>query len=166
MSEYSLINSDNIFKFICTAGGLMLLFAIVYPIEKKQKLEIEANELQKDINVLSKKIELDVQVTIEKTTKIDSLLKYTKDVKLKNIYQSQKDKLVQNYDSIVNVNLIETEKIKGDKERIFILKRHINDFYWWSIGCKIFGSILFSVGIVFWFKKELKSSSTDPNQSI
>jgi hypothetical protein len=145
----TLLNSDNIFKFMCTLGAFMLVFAIVYPIEKKQQLELERKEVEKKVAILEIKVVYGI-LKLKKAEKDIDSSKASAQIKFNKydtLIQASRDKQHQ-FD-------IDQKEIEFEKEKIKILRTHINEFWWWSLGMKFTGLFLFGFGGYKWYAKEV-----------
>ncbi|WP_395061341.1 hypothetical protein, partial [Flavobacterium sp.] len=85
MDFASFLNTDNLYKFLFSGGILMIVFSLFYPIEKKQLLELEINNFNKQTELLNNDINLlNVEVNQLKSTSKETLNTLEKLQKTKN----------------------------------------------------------------------------------
>ncbi|MDR6781918.1 cell division protein FtsB [Pedobacter africanus] len=159
--------NDNLFKFLFVGGVMMVLFAFVYPLQKKQSLELEINAFNKEVSLLNKEIN-DVEKQCHDANKSDSLTilgikrlqrqrEISKTPAVKEQLTKQINKLKDEASSIPNgleakVQNIQIKKIILDfnKGRIKILQGHASQFRWYEIVLIVVGSTFAAVGLFFW----------------
>lgn len=143
-------NTDSLYKFLTTFGIVMIIFSIMYPMEKRNEIEIKSNEYKKEISLsrlelisLSDSIN-DLNSIIVKANKHIELLKKEPIIDSQRIINYKKE-INPYYNKVIEKSY---KKNKQDslliykKKEIEILDKQINDF-------KIKEYFLFIVGIIF-----------------
>lgn len=171
MEFLNLISGDNLFKYCFTLGLVMVVFAMVYPLEKKHQIQLEIISYNKEAELLKKDIE--------------SLNKGISDIEAeRNFLMSQvkavgsgqkvdKDKLKKRTDKF-NVEFLSLRKYKRDldtklillnynRNKIEVLNTQANTFGIYSFWLAFFGIGLIIFGFIFWTKNtffEMKNKAT------
>lgn len=145
-----IITTDNFYKFICTIGLMMLLFAIIYPVEKKQELELSLIELERKVDMVNHRVK----------NESSNILNYRSKVMASNL--SVKSKLLK-IDSLKEANKIDLHKIQldsidvaFDKKKLLVLESHLDEFKCWSMLLVILGIPLAAFGGIKWYMKDSK----------
>ena len=165
MDFASFLNTDNLYKFLFSGGILMIVFSLFYPIEKKQLLELEINNFNKQTELLNNDISLlNVEVNQLKSTSKETLKTLEKLQKTKNEFnqvQVSKEisKIKDNYNRIFykikdhqQETILKNINIKYNKTKIEIIKNHISTFNFYSCFLLIFGILFAGFGLIYWFK--------------
>lgn len=156
MMDLSYINTDNIFKFMTTAGLLAVLFSVLYPLEKKQALELELNTQMMEDSILTLKI---IRLNKEyirikrRQNEIDSTLKdkknkLSKDNIIKMLLQQNE------YISDLSKSEIElrSEEIKShfNKNKLLTLDNQRSEYDNYACWGKGIGIAFAAIGFIFW----------------
>lgn len=165
MDFASFLNTDNLYKFLFSGGILMIVFSLFYPIEKKQLLELEINNFNKQTELLNNDINLlNVEVNQLKSTSKETLNTLEKLQKTKNdVNQIQVSKEISkikdNYNktfyrikSHQQETILKNINIKYNKSKIEIIQNHISTFNFYSWFLLIFGVLFAGFGLRYWFK--------------
>lgn len=154
-------SSDNLYKFLFMGGVFMVVFAFLYPIDKKQKIQLEIVNLNSDIKLESYKIE---KIRLS----LDSIKKEVNPILEKLTWaKSQKDiKLIKeiqrNFNSSLDIitakkNEVELKQLEiiSEKNKIVLLEKHIKEFESFQFILLIIGPIFIFYGIIKWRKSIL-----------
>lgn len=152
-------SSDNLYKFLLIGGIVSLIFSIVHPLEKKQQLEIELNNLLCEISNDSIRIsKLNTEV-IEFKSKSALVVKQLDSLSKDNNNKSLVDSLSLNY--LMGLNdlrkrsselVINNNKLKYDEKRIQLYNKHIDAFGLYSCAMLIIGITSLVYGFIHWRK--------------
>lgn len=164
MDFTSFLNIDNLYKFLFSGGILMIVFSLFYPIEKKQLLELEINNFNKQTELLNNDIILlNIEVNQLKSTSKETLktledLQLTKNESNKIKVSKEISKIKDNYNKIfykIKNHQQETNlkniNIKYNKTKIEIIQNHICTFNFYSWFLLIFGILFAGFGLIYWF---------------
>lgn len=158
MDYLGFINGDNIFKYSFTLGLAMLVFALVYPLEKRHLIELEINSHNKETELLNKEVS-NLRVDIKKIEKErDYLLIQAESVKQgKNIDKEDVKRRAKQFNKDVNTlqvrrRTLETKNIvlEYNKKRILVLESQAMTFGWFSWIMIISGIALTIFGFYYW----------------
>lgn len=167
MEFFSLLATDNPYKFFFLAGIILLSLGIYYPINIRQSLDIKKNKVQEDTAKLTFEInELrdDLLSSNEEAKELTTKLEYLVDFKKKNKSKSDSiSKLINNMKiewsknsdfiitakSLMDVKLIDQKY--QDKE-ISIYKKHLNEIGIYSFISITLGSIFTLIGGIMWIR--------------
>jgi septal ring factor EnvC (AmiA/AmiB activator) len=165
MDFASFLNTDNLYKFLFSGGILMIVFSLFYPIEKKQLLELEINNFNKQTELLNNDISLlNVEVNQLKSTSKETLKTIEKLQKTKSdLNQTQVSKEISNIKDNYNrifykikshqqETILKNINIKYNKTKIEIIQNHISTFSFYSLFLLIFGILFAGFGLRYWFK--------------
>lgn len=171
-------NTDNFFKYLLTAGLVLIAFTIVYPVQKQKEIDIEMLALQERDSLLSYEVvkfqrayvelkeksiaiqaELDsLKVLAVNSTKLQANRIDSDRIKLKQNFDSTKKQLLSYGDSLKLKEL----KLRVFEEKIKRLEGYYNHFRSFKLVFIIFGLALVVVGIRYWassvYQDELKKS--------
>jgi hypothetical protein len=153
----SLSNSDNLFKFLFLGGIMMVLVAMVYPLQKKQEIEIEIVAFNKEVHLLNLEIE-------ELSTKVNaanakSNKTYTTLDSLSNIKGTSKEIERIKKEFNLEYNKIEIKKreqeiklvvLDFNKRKIEVLKKHAVTYNSYSNKLLTWGIIILILGFIGW----------------
>jgi hypothetical protein len=160
MDILSIVNGDNLFKYCFTLGLAMVIFALVYPLEKQHLIQLEIINHNKETALLNKDIfDLTKSVSIIQKER-DFLISKLKVYKMAG--KSEKNLLKQRA-KVFNENFKTIEKNKRDldiktivlefnKSKIKTLQMQENTFGWYSWLLVFFGVIFIVFGFIFWAK--------------
>ncbi|GEM_PF-2793916 len=168
--------ADNLFKYLLSAGIILLLFALIYPLKKEQELKIERIELlikekniKNDIKHLRikeselKKLEGETQDQVDKLkaerdkANKSMYLEYEKErIALKNFFDDKKNEgLKLAYE--IDKNLVE---LSGATKKVNEMHDQIWSYFYFRIGFITIG-ILFCVGgFRFWIGSTYRDELT------
>jgi hypothetical protein len=158
MDYLGFINGDNIFKYSFTLGLAMLVFALTYPLEKKNLIELEINSHNKETQLLNNEIS-NLSTDILRIEKERDYLLIQADVikQGKAIDQDDTKKRVTQFNKDFNTlqdrhKTLETKKIILDynKKRILVLESQSNTFGWFSWIMILVGIGLTAFGFYYW----------------
>lgn len=140
----------------------MIGFSFIYPLEKKQKIELEINLynqqielLNEEIMTLSSQVE-NLKIQTKKTFEDLNALNQEKNEKIANgkikIIKDNYNKLF--YETKEKENDIITKNIvlKYEKSKILLLKNHVNSFTFFRWLFLILGSVFSIFGLWNWNK--------------
>lgn len=155
-------NTENFYKFLTTLGVVMLIFSIMYPMEKKNEIELKSNDFKKElalnkletqilndsVNILTKLIEnahSELKL-MKETNNVDSIKVKNQRKNIKSIYSNIKNKRIFIEKSDCTL-IYKNEEIK-------LLEKQINDFKWISDILLWNGAIFIIIGLYNWWKQE------------
>lgn len=148
--------SDDLFKFMVIGGVFLLVFGMMYPLEKEKELKLKKISLNKE----GEKIEAQDSLLLYKLDEMNSFLDKCRDSasnllskkEFKKAYEL-KEKVDKRYLELKEVQL-ESRKsritLDSKTKEISILDEYIiiyNSFSNWLIGT---GIILSLIGLIFW----------------
>ena len=145
-------SSDNLYKFLFMGGVFMVVFSFMYPLEKKQKIELEINLYNKQIALLNEEIKtLNYDVENLKI-KSKETIKTLEEIKKNNgntngsnsIKQIQENYNKEFYTIKAKENEVITKDIilKYEKNKIGLLQNHVGSF-------SIFRWLFLIIGVAF-----------------
>lgn len=158
MDYLGFINGDNIFKYSFTLGLAMLVFALVYPLEKRHLIELEINNHNKETELLNKEI-LNLGIDIKKIEKErDYLLVQAEHIKQgeiidKEVAKKRATQFNKDFYAIQDRHrTLETKNIVLDynKKRILVLESQSKTFGWFSWTMIAVGISLTCFGFYYW----------------
>ena len=182
MFEKILPNTDNFFKYLLTIGIILIFFAILYPLQKQQEVDLLINEYAKNLSVYNYKLDLLEQETAnleafvvqaqEKINHLDSLkstLQFDADslqekmVELKSAFESQKEILLEKGDELKMTQI--SQKYEGEK--IAKMETYLSSYWIFKFLFILIGVLLTLFGIRFWaastyLEEQLKAKDYDP----
>jgi hypothetical protein len=150
-------------------GGIfMVVFSFLYPLEKRQKIELEINLYNKQIELLNEEIlslNKDVNKLKENTKETFSLLERQKSEKDENIAKQKIKEIQEQYNKaffttkakeneVITKNII----LKYEKEKIGLLENQVNSFTIFQWILLIMGSLFTFFGLWNWNKTTKISS--------
>lgn len=171
MDFLGLINGDNLFKYCFTLGLAMLVFSLIYPLEKQHLIQLEIVSHNKETELLNKDIE-QLNIDVDKLKKeCDNLLAkaqafekgqtINKDEVQKRVSKFNNDfKTLQNTKHTLDVKNI---VLTYNQKRINVLESQSKTFGAFSWVMIITGIGLTIFGFIFWVKntfKEMKEKNT------
>lgn len=182
MFDKILPNTDNFFKYLLTIGIVLIFFAILYPLQKQEEIDIKINDYNKNLEVYNYKVDL-----LEKeTNSLQSLLNETQKKineldSLKKINPSNSDylnkqmlTLKNEFDAKKEIAVNKGEELKmahiGQKyeyKKIDKMKSYLSSYFIFKVGFLFFGILLSFFGIRFWaasayLDENLKAKDLDP----
>lgn len=151
-------------------GVFLLIFSFLYPLEKKQKIELEVVELKKIMDIQQTEIEY-------LKNSIDSL-KAEVNPTLNKLEIAKKNRNHKEIDSIQRLfnnafdDLKNKEKIltikdivnNSEKDKICLLKNHIKEFRKFQVAFLIVGPLFIIYGLYGWSKSVRTSEKTQEIQ--
>lgn len=156
-------STDNIYKFLFMGGIFMVVFALVYPLEKENNISIEINNHNKQVELLNVEIK-------EVSKQVNDLIKLTNKTsdELEKLKKSNNKSLIENVKSEYNKSFakvkqkeqeVSTKEIvmRYDKSKIEILQKQLDSFSLYKNILLIVGSIFAIVGLIFWIKLTCKT---------
>lgn len=156
-------SSDNLYKFLFMGGIFMVAFSFIYPLENKQKIELEINLYNKQIELLNEEIsQLNKDVDKLKVNTKETLKKL-ESIKKSNINKASSSKEIKEIQENYNIEFHtikskETEVLtkniilKYEKDKIGLLLNHINSFSIFRWLFLVVGSIFSITGLLFWWR--------------
>lgn len=145
-------SSDNLYKFLFMGGVFMVVFSFIYPLEKKQKIELEINLYNKQIALLNEEIKIlnydveNLKLKSKATIKTLEEIKENKDNSNRDnsIKQIQENYNKEFYTLKAKENEVITKDIilKYEKSKIVLLQNHVGSF-------SIFRWIFLIIGTTF-----------------
>lgn len=173
--------SDNLFKFLFLAGLFMLVLSLVYPLEKRNELEIEIINVNRETDILNNQVSTLKTQTLslsKNVTKIerdlDSLSRMRKIEKstirresieeqiekIKNAFNLEFSKLDKNQAEIKTKSIV----VNYDKSRIQLLKEQQKEYATYFFVFKWAGILLIIVGIIGWHKSHRRNERIKDKQ--
>ena len=163
MDMFGLISGDNLFKYSFTLGIVMVVFSLVYPLQKQNEIDLEVINHNKEVSLINNQINNLLKTTESLEMESNDLL--NKVTKLKK-YKSKKASLkkeVENFtiklDKVEDIKReIDTKKIivEFNLTKIKVLENQSDVFESYTKWIFRFG-VLFSIfGFVFWTWKTFK----------
>jgi archaellum component FlaD/FlaE len=154
-------SSDNLYKFLFMGGIIMIVFSFVYPLEKKQKIELEINLYNREVEVLNTEInELNDEVSKLKDKTKDSKKSLNNQNKIKDrkLAERKIEDIKKEYNKAYNEtknkqNEINTKNIvlKYEKKKIQLLQSQVGSFTVFRWLFLILGIIFTIFGICKWY---------------
>lgn len=163
MELLNFISGDNLFKYTFTLGLVMVVFSLVYPLQKKHEIELEIVNQNKEAKLLNNEISNLNKVTLNLKNTSDLLI--TKAVNFKANRRNKLkmkgvvDKFNSDFDSAQkNKQAIEIKTIilEFNKTKIVVLQQQANSFDRYSYWLSSFGIAFTVFGLLFWTKKTFK----------
>jgi putative exporter of polyketide antibiotics len=165
MELLNFVSGDNLFKYTFTLGLVMVVFSLVYPLQKKHEIELEIVNQNKEAKLLNKEIDNLSKITLnlEKTSDllIKKAVKFKANKRNKLKMKSLVDKFNLDFDSAQrNKQAIEVKTIilEFNKTKIEVLQQQANSFDKYSFWLSLCGITFTVFGLVFWtirtFKKQ------------
>lgn len=171
MDYLGLITGDNIFKYSFTLGVVMLVFALIYPLEKQHLIELEINSHNKETELLNGEIS-NLSQDLDKLRKeSDLLLSQASALQSgQNVDKIEAKKKVDrfNFDFKILQDKKHNLEIKNivleyNKKRILVLESQARTFCVYSFFLILFGVSLAIFGFFHWARntfREMKSNTT------
>lgn len=165
MELLNFVSGDNLFKYTFTLGLVMVVFSLVYPLQKKHEIELEIVNQNKEAKLLNNEINNLNKATLNLKHTSDLLIKKAinfkpnkrNKLKMKGVV----DKFNSDFDSVQkNKQAIEVKTIilEFNKTKIIVLQQQANSFDRYSFWLSLFGIIFTIFGLLFWtirtFKKQ------------
>lgn len=145
-------SSDNLYKFLFMGGIFMVAFSFIYPLEKKQRIELEINLYNKQITLLNEEIKVlndeveSLKIKTKETIETLELIKSSKEstIASKQIKEVQEIYNKAFYTTKAKENEITTKDIilKYEKSKIVLLENQVNSF-------SIFRWLFLTIGTTF-----------------
>lgn len=146
--------TENFFKFAFLSGMFLVVFGIVYPIERSNDLEFKKAEHQAEVN----RINYQISKLRERLDSMEyyeaSYMEAKKDTTVSDITL---DRHLRRFDE--NYLLFErrqgqvevaTIKSEGEKSKIAVLENHIKEFGTWQVWLISIGSVFILIGGIYW----------------
>lgn len=179
--EQLLGGSDNIFKYMATVGMLLIGISVLYPLERKNEIELKRNQLISELKIdsiensfflkeLNETIKKD-SIDFIKATSINTQITKTK-IKTKRVkLQRELDALLNNKINKINeLEKLELEKLKNSinlrykNQEIALLENQSEQFgkyyswcFWTGIVVSIFGFGLWLYQSIIEFNRKRKT---------
>lgn len=157
MELLSFVSGDNLFKYTFTLGLVMVVFSLVYPLQKKHEIELEIVNYNKDekllaleYNTLLKSVAMVEKESAElkKKTKHFIPTKKNKDKIRKEVLKFNADlDSVQKFKLQIKVKKINLEY---NSSKINVLKSQAETFQYYACWILGFGIIFSSFGLISW----------------
>lgn len=155
-------SSDNLYKFLFMGGVFMVVFSFIYPLEKKQKIELEINLYNKQITLLNEEVESlnneveNLRTKSKETIKQLEFIKSSKDslTASRQIREIQETYNKEFYATKAKENEITTKDIilKYEKSKIALLENHVHSFSIFRWLFLIIGTVFTIFGLWNWNK--------------
>lgn len=159
-------SSDNLYKFLFVGGISMVFVALFYPLSKQHELELNKNNLEFEVELLSNETDLlkrkveNLRIYNKKVNSILDSLKLnffeTDSIQKKSINQ-RINSLSISYDSLYNKTeyLIQNSKISNIKlnynvKKVQILSSHIITYRWYTYFLFFIGFVFGWIGLIGW----------------
>lgn len=174
--------SDNLWKYLFTLGTFMFALAILYPLQKRQELEIEINHNNKEVALLNGEIKNLKDKVFEfpkiankSVRQIDSLRGIStigKSAEYRKSISSSIDlikKSFNDYDNSVKEARqqieIKSTVLTYEKSRIDLMKGHLSEFSFYTNWLLWVGIILAAIGLAFWVRLTIKKDFSRTNHT-
>lgn len=165
MFDKVLPSTDNFFKYLLTVGVILVFFAILYPLQKQQDLDLAINEYKKNVEVYDYQVEVlaveanSLESLLGRTKadiqKLDSLRRFkigntdslkAQMVGLKEEFDSKKAVAVKKGQDLKQTQIAQ----KFELEKINKLQSYLSSYFLVKLLCIIVGTLLFILGLWFW----------------
>ena len=153
-------SSDNPYKFLFMGGIFMIVFSFIYPLEKKQKIELEINLYNKQAELLNEEVlqlkkDVDKLKLRSKTSlkQLDSIKKLPDTTSASIEIKEIQDNFIKEFHTTKFKEAeIQTKNIilKYEKERILLLQNQVNSFSIFRFILLVVGFIFMIYGLVKW----------------
>lgn len=182
MLDKVLPNTDNFFKYLLTIGIVLIFFAILYPLQKQQEVDLAINEYSKNVSIYDYKVDL----LETETTSLEKLLSKTQAEinsldSLKNSGQFASDSihlkmvaLKADFDAKKELAIKKGEELKTtqisqqyENEKIEKMQSYLSSYWIFKVLFIVIGLLLSIFGIRFWaasayLDEQLKAKGYDP----
>lgn len=152
--------TDNLYKFMLICGMLLISLATIFPLQKKQLLEIEKNTCQEQATILKTHIDvLDSKVNNllsekkELNVVIDSLSKDKKNIVLLAEKKKKYNKKISELRGEFNNLKIKQVMLDYQIKKINILDSHIDSYTKYNFIMIFVGIILSIIGLSKWWRR-------------
>ena len=154
-------STENLYKFLFINGMILVILSMFYPLDQKNKIELDKIEHNKNIDLLNKQISFlknDVFEAQKKSNEtlifLDSLSKInTLEAKAK--IKIRKDAFNSSIDSLKRIkeNIdLKIINVESNRRKIIELSKQADNYSRYSIFFLIFGIIFFIVGLFGWYR--------------
>lgn len=168
--------SDNLFKYLFTAGVVLIIVSLVHPLQKKQDIELQISIYNKEAALLNKKISDTkhiIAVAQNESQKILDSLEHLDRLRNQAIDKSAKDtigKRIKQIQTRYNSDFNELQKqqreieisviiLEHERTKINLLKQHALTYdKYFSIFIWL-GVVTALIGLVFWAISTRKKES-------
>jgi hypothetical protein len=143
MESSFLSGSENLYKYLVSAGMLLIVLTVFYPLKEKQEIEIETIKLEKDVL----KLNFEIKDNFKKVNYIKNIKKKNNTLKLNGIY-------VNKLDIINKQNHLNQFELEKKNDEIKKRKSHIklyNYLFWVFFPIGVFLALY---GFIKWFKSK------------
>lgn len=161
-------SSDNLYKFLFMGGIFMIAFSFIYPLEKRQKIEIEISLINKQIELLNQEINslnksvdaLKIQTNIaledlkKQNLEKDEIKAKQRISEIKDAYNKSFYETKAKESEVITKDII----IKYEKQKIELLKNHVSSFSIFRWLFLIVGAFFTLFGLWNWNKSTKVSS--------
>jgi hypothetical protein len=155
--------TDNIFKYLLTVGIALLFFALIYPLQKQQQVELQRNEalakervLGIDISVMESNI-ANLKGSLPHTQHwIDSIKKQKTKTNSAAIDKAISDTISvferKKQEASTQIQSLQKNQIQqeSEREKIKITSKHIWQFFLFKMAFIVIGAIFTLTGLYFW----------------
>lgn len=169
-------NSDNIYKFLFMGGIFMIVFSFLYPLEKRQKIEIETISLKESVAIQtfdmsrlknridSMKKELEPTIKkLENAKKIPDMAQRNAAIEAIKKQYNQDFDISKQREIELKINQISNHYAS---KKIMLLEEHIESFKVFQHFFLIIGPFFVILGLFGWFKAVRISEKIQKMQSI
>lgn len=162
MESSSLLSgSDNLFKYLFTVGAVMIVTSIIYPLQKKQEIEIQINHLLKESELLNYEVvslKKDYQRSKREFKDISDKLSSMYNVSGKVVKEHEQfmqlrrknNELIQNLKSRYRELEIKNIIMQNEQSKIDLLKKHANSYNGYYLFVKWVGIFFLLFGLFGW----------------
>ena len=162
MEPSSLLSgSDNLFKYLFTVGAVMIVTSIIYPLQKKQEIEIQINHLLKESELLNYEVvslKKDYQGSKKEFKNVSDKLNSMYNVSGKVVKEHEQflqlrrknNELIQNLKSRYRELEIKNIIMQNEQSKIDLLKRHANSYNSYYQFVKWVGIFFLLSGLIGW----------------
>lgn len=160
-------STDNLFKFLFIGGLLMVFTAMIYPMQKRQLLEVEIVSYNKEVELINNEID-EISSNVKKLKALDNTIE--KDLKhLQTLRDNAKNNTIKSkhakeFTTLKNqymfgytaaekkLSELKVKKIILDfnKNKITLLQNHSDEYGCYTFWFLIFGIPLALIGISGW----------------
>lgn len=161
MGDFGIFNGKNdLAKFLSIGGIFLIVFSILYPVEKKKELDLLVVKNNNEIRVLNdllNRVNQKQNSLIRRVEEINSILDNPKTDKKTVVILKKERKLIEKEgDLLVEKITNKTTEIYNLKDRIKINKIYAMEYYGYLTTLTRVGWAMLIVGLIGWFMSARK----------
>ena len=174
MDPSAFISGDNVFKYCFTLGLAMIVFALVYPLQKQHELELEVINNNKNVKLLNYQLKNFEPKVLALVSEEKSLLALGESIRKQKrnetgTEKNRREKYLSDYeaskkefDSYVKLKI----QIDSNTERVQALDKQSKTFGGYFCALILSGALFAIPGLIFWvkhtFEDRSKAKATHP----